>query len=142
MLRSALTANSVLPQLDAKPLSRAHERALNTGNRAHMPRISELLASISRLDLVLPEFQREYVWNREQAKQLVISLVKEYPVGGLLIWKTNDPPELKNIDRLPERLGTVDVLLDGQQRLTTLYMLITGEIPGVLYDRRHPDRSP
>ena len=81
-------------------------------------KISELLDSIRKYDLVLPEFQREYVWTREQAKQLMVSLVKGYPVGGLLIWKTDQPPELKNVHKLPEKLGTVQVLLDGQQRLT------------------------
>jgi uncharacterized protein with ParB-like and HNH nuclease domain len=45
-------------------------------------KISELLDSIRKYDLVLPEFQREYVWSREQAKQLMVSLVKRYPVGG------------------------------------------------------------
>ena len=92
-------------------------------------KISELLDSIRKDDLVLPEFQREYVWTREQAKQLMVSLVKSYPVGGPLTWKTDKPPELKNLDRAPEKLGTVQVLLDGQQRLTTLNMLITGHIP-------------
>jgi hypothetical protein len=92
-------------------------------------KISELLDSIRKYDLVLPEFQREYVWTREQAKQLMVSLVKSYPVGGLLVWKTDRPPELKNVAKLPERLGRVQVLLDGQQRLTTLHMLITGDLP-------------
>jgi uncharacterized protein with ParB-like and HNH nuclease domain len=46
-----------------------------------------------------------------------------------LLWKTDHPPELKNIDKLPDKLGTVQVLLDGQQRLTTLHMLMTGEVP-------------
>ena len=55
-------------------------------------KISELLHSIRKHDLVLPEFQREYVWTREQAKQLMMSLVRNYPVGGLLFWKTDDPP--------------------------------------------------
>ena len=92
-------------------------------------KISELLFSIRKQDLVLPEFQREYVWTREQAKQLMVSLSKEYPVGALLFWKTDQPPELKNVIFLPDRLGTVQLILDGQQRLTTLYMLIEGEIP-------------
>lgn len=92
-------------------------------------KISDLLTSISQKDMVLPEFQREYVWSTEQAKQLISSLLKEYPVGGLLFWKTDKPPELKNVDVLPEKLGTVTVMLDGQQRLTTLYMLLRGEIP-------------
>ena len=91
--------------------------------------ISELMSDITARNLVLPEFQREYVWAREQAKQLLVSLWRKYPVGGLLIWRTQSPPELKNVKELPEILGTVQVLLDGQQRLTTLYMLITGNIP-------------
>jgi hypothetical protein len=49
-------------------------------------KISELLDDIRTQDLVLPEFQREYVWTGDQAKQLMVSLVKSYPVGGLLIW--------------------------------------------------------
>jgi hypothetical protein len=92
-------------------------------------KINELLTSIANKDMVLPEFQREYVWGMDQAKQLLGSLLKEYPVGGLLFWKTDTPPELKNIDVLPEKIGTVTVILDGQQRLTTLYMLLRGNIP-------------
>lgn len=92
-------------------------------------KISELLDDIRKYDLVLPEFQREYVWTREQAKQLIISLTKGYPIGGLLLWKTDQPPELKNLQKAPDKLGTVQVLLDGQQRLTTLHMLIKGVIP-------------
>ena len=91
--------------------------------------ISEMISDIRTQDLVLPEFQREYVWSREQAKQLLVSLTLKYPVGGLLFWKTQEPPELKNVKELPEKLGTVQVILDGQQRLTTLYMLMTGDIP-------------
>jgi hypothetical protein len=94
-----------------------------------MTKINELLSDIRTRDLVLPEFQREYVWTRDQAKQLIVSLVKGYPVGGLLIWKTDKPPELKNMPKLPEKMGTLQVLLDGQQRLTTLHMLLTGSIP-------------
>ena len=91
--------------------------------------VSEAISDIRTQNLVLPEFQREYVWSREQAKQLLVSLTRKYPVGGLLFWKTQEPPELKNIDSTPERLGTLQLILDGQQRLTTLYMLMTGEIP-------------
>ena len=52
--------------------------------------------AIKNLDAVLPEFQREYVWEREQAKQLMVSLFKSYPTGSLLFWKTTNPPEIKN----------------------------------------------
>ncbi len=92
-------------------------------------KINELMDGIRKKDVVLPEFQREYVWSREQAKQLMVSLVKSYPVGSLLFWKTDEPPELKNLKAAPDKLGTLQVTLDGQQRLTTLYMFVTGEIP-------------
>lgn len=92
-------------------------------------KIDLILSDIESLDVVLPEFQREYVWNRKQANRLIASLIKEYPVGGLLYWKTENPPELKNVKKLPDKLGSIQVLLDGQQRLTTLYLLIKGQIP-------------
>lgn len=92
-------------------------------------KINQLIDDIRQKDLVLPEFQREYVWRKEQAKQLMVSLRRNYPVGGLLFWKTDSPPELKNISKLPDKLGTIELILDGQQRLTTLYLLLTGKIP-------------
>lgn len=104
-------------------------------------KIRELISDISNRNLVLPEFQREYVWSNDQAKKLMASLIKEYPVGSLLIWKTNSPPDLKKIEYIPEILGTVKVILDGQQRLTALYMLITGEIPPY-YSREEIENDP
>lgn len=91
--------------------------------------ITELLDSIKSLDLVLPEFQREYVWEKEQGKQLLVSLFKGYPTGSLLFWKTDNPPEIKNMEIPKEKIGTTQVILDGQQRLTTLYLLIKNDIP-------------
>ena len=98
-------------------------------------KIRELIDGIRKFDMVLPEFQREYVWTKEQAKQLMLSLFKGYPVGSLLFWKTDNPPELKNLPDIPEKLGTIDVILDGQQRLTTLFMLSGGEIPPYYTER-------
>lgn len=98
-------------------------------------KVNQLIDSIASYDLVLPEFQREYVWTKEQAKQLLVSLIKDYPVGGLLFWKTDSPPELKNLSNPPEQIGTIDIILDGQQRLTTLYMLMTGKIPPYYLDQ-------
>lgn len=106
-------------------------------------KISELIYSIKIHDLVLPEFQREYVWTYDQSKKLMSSLVKDYPVGSLLLWKTNNPPELKNYHGNGSNDSVHQVILDGQQRLTTLYLLITGEIPpyyilkDITYDPRN-----
>ncbi len=91
--------------------------------------IRELMDGIRNLDHVLPEFQREYVWNREQAKQLMVSLFKGYPTGSLLFWKTTNPPDIKNNAVARDKIGTTSVILDGQQRLTTLYMLTLNAIP-------------
>jgi hypothetical protein len=92
-------------------------------------KIAELLDGIRKLDMVMPEFQREYVWTRDQAKKLMDSLFKEYPTGSLLFWKTDNPPEIKNMAVDREKIGSTLVILDGQQRLTTLYLLVNGEIP-------------
>jgi uncharacterized protein with ParB-like and HNH nuclease domain len=91
--------------------------------------IRELMDGIRNLDLVLPEFQREYVWEREQAKQLMVSLYRGYPTGSFLFWKTANPPEIKNSAIPLDKIGTTQVILDGQQRLTTLYLLTRGKIP-------------
>src|SRR3546814_19390701 len=47
----------------------------------------------------------------------------------MLTWETNNPPELKGPHKYDDKQGAVRILLDGQQRLTTLYMLIRGELP-------------
>ena len=92
-------------------------------------KISQALDKIDEKQLFVPAFQREYVWKRDDAKQLVDSLIKEYPTGTMLTWETNTPPELKGPHKYDEKQGAVRILLDGQQRLTTLYMLIRGDMP-------------
>jgi hypothetical protein len=92
-------------------------------------KISTILDKIDENQLFVPAFQREYVWKREDAKLLIDSLIKQYPTGTMLTWETAKPPELKGPHRYDERMGAVKLLLDGQQRVTTLYMLIRGTIP-------------
>jgi hypothetical protein len=92
-------------------------------------KISTILDKIDGNQLFVPAFQREYVWKRDDAKQLIDSLVKEYPTGTMLTWETANPPELKGPHKYSETQGAVKLLLDGQQRVTTLYMLINGDIP-------------
>ena len=92
-------------------------------------KISTILEKIDENQLFVPAFQREYVWKRDDAKQLIDSLIKEYPTGTMLTWETANPPELKGPHKYNEKQGAVKLLLDGQQRVTTLYMLINGELP-------------
>jgi hypothetical protein len=91
--------------------------------------ISKLLDRVESNAIVLPEFQREFVWKNSQAKELMNSLFKQYPIGGLLTWETETPPEIKNEAIEQEKHALFEVLLDGQQRLTVLYMLVKDEIP-------------
>ena len=92
---------------------------------------SELIFSIKNKDIVVPEFQREYVWPYANAKELLKSLINGFPVGGILIWRTPDPPALKGMteEEVSKVQKVYQVLLDGQQRMTTMYLLATGEVP-------------
>ena len=91
-------------------------------------KISTVLDLIDGGDMALPEFQRGYVWNRDQVRGLFDSLYRRHPVGGLLVWVT----EAKTADRRgdgPIGAGSVNLLLDGQQRMTSLYGVVRGEAP-------------
>ncbi len=92
-------------------------------------KIRQILDKIDENQLFVPAFQREYVWKRADAKNLISSLIKDYPTGTMLTWETNNPPELKGTHKYTESQGAVKIILDGQQRITTLYMLMTGNIP-------------
>jgi uncharacterized protein with ParB-like and HNH nuclease domain len=92
-------------------------------------KINQILDKIDEKHLFVPAFQREYVWRREDAKDLISSLIKGYPTGTMLTWETNNPPELKGDWQYNPQQGAVKIILDGQQRITTLYLLIRGQIP-------------
>jgi hypothetical protein len=92
-------------------------------------KIKTILEKIDEQQLYVPAFQREYRWQRSDALKLVESLLKDYPTGTLLTWETNKPPEVKGPHKYDERQGAVKILLDGQQRVTTLYILSRGGPP-------------
>ncbi|MBY3211854.1 GmrSD restriction endonuclease domain-containing protein [Rhizobium laguerreae] len=92
-------------------------------------KIGSILEKIDERQLFVPAFQREYVWKKKDAKLLIDSMIKGYPTGTILTWDTNHPPELKGDHVYDARQGAIKILLDGQQRVTTLYMLIRGELP-------------
>jgi len=80
-------------------------------------------------EIALPEFQREFVWEAEQAQKLLQSLYNGYPTGSLLFWDTTTPPATKQAQERPPVGGQQQIILDGQQRLTALYLLTQGEPP-------------
>ncbi len=78
--------------------------------------------------MILPEFQRGYVWNRDQVRGLFLSLYRRHPVGGLLVWETESTKATHRGDG-PAAAGVVNLLLDGQQRMTSLYGVVRGKPP-------------
>lgn len=92
-------------------------------------KISTILDKIDENQLFVPAFQREFVWSRENVKQLISSLIKEYPTGTILTWETNNPPELKGEWKYTSSQGAIKLILDGQQRITSLYFLVRNKIP-------------
>ncbi|MFN0070450.1 MAG: DUF262 domain-containing protein [Chloroflexota bacterium] len=91
-------------------------------------KISTLLDHIDSGHMALPEFQRGYVWNRDQVRALFDSLYRRHPVGGLLVWATESSTAIHRGDGLLAA-GVVKLLLDGQQRITSLYGVVRGKPP-------------
>lgn len=81
--------------------------------------------------LKIPMFQRDFVWDDEHTADLIDSIVKGYPIGTFILWKTHDGIRyMKNIGNanlpdIPKGMAAFYVL-DGQQRITSLYAVRKG----------------
>ncbi len=100
---------------------------------ALLMKISTILDHIDSGLMALPEFQRGYVWNRGQIRAFFDSLYRGHPVGSLLVWVTESQSAdyRGDVELGP---GMVNLLLDGQQRITTIYSVARGR-PPVFFDR-------
>lgn len=90
--------------------------------------IGELIGQIAASEIKLPELQREYVWKPTQVAKLIDSLYRGYPSGSLLFWEADEEPVVREIAIAGTSTRPVRAplyLLDGQQRLTSLYRVIT-----------------
>jgi len=111
---------------------------------AYKPKsLFRMLEDIERHELLLPHIQRSFVWDEEQMIRLFDSLMRNYPVQTLLFWRTKESIKargfMQTIDRDIELSTLYDsaksaadvektFVLDGQQRLQTLYALFRGAI--------------
>ena len=102
--------------------------------------LGTLMADIQQGRLRVPRFQREFVWERSRILKLLDSMIAEYPIGTIFLW--NAPPEYNHLLRDIEGLEqpalqdyqNYQLILDGQQRLTSLYVVINGlEFEGIDY---------
>jgi Protein of unknown function DUF262 len=98
------------------------------------PRLASLLSDVTKGNVKIPVFQREYVWEDEQIMSLLDSIYQGYPVGSLLFWSTKESLKYERdvggfkLPETPEDYP-VQYVLDGQQRLTTLYGVFNSDTP-------------
>jgi hypothetical protein len=112
--------------------------------------VEELVGMIERGELRLPEMQRRYVWRSTRVRDLLDSLYRGYPSGAILLWETDEPVPLQEmaVSQQANPYKSTRLLLDGQQRLTSLSAVIRGEAVKVrgrkrpvelLFNLEHPD---
>ena len=113
--------------------------------------VEELVSKIERGELRLPEMQRRYVWRSTRVRDLLDSLYRGYPSGAILIWETDEPVPEQDfaVGQQSNPYAKTQLLLDGQQRLTSLSAVIRGEPVQVngrvrpielLFNLEHPDQ--
>src|SRR5213076_629957 len=92
--------------------------------------IDQLLTLMDSCKIVLPEFQRSFVWWPKDIDQLLTSLVQDFPAGSLLFLRADGTDELawRKAEGVPYDGEVVPdyLVLDGQQRLTSLSLALNG----------------
>lgn len=101
--------------------------------------ISTLVDMYKRGELRLPEIQRHYVWRATRVRDLLDSLYRGYPSGSILMWETHEPVPTRDgaIEQDTTAFAGRKLLLDGQQRLTSLTAVINGD-PILVRGRKRP----
>ncbi|RKS73196.1 hypothetical protein BZB76_3886 [Actinomadura pelletieri DSM 43383] len=90
--------------------------------------IGTLIGQVTSGEIRLPEIQRGYVWKPTQVAKMVDSLYRGYPFGSLLLWRTTEAPQTRElaVGSTPDGSPVPPLfLLDGQQRLTSLHRVFT-----------------
>jgi len=92
-----------------------------------------LFSDIDSGIIKIPKFQRDLIWTKEQTASLIDSIIKGYPIGTFIFWQTKEElrhfKEIGNISLPATPVGTsVKYVLDGQQRITSLYAVRKGAI--------------
>lgn len=93
--------------------------------------LASLLNNIEDGRVKVPQFQREYVWEKAAAAQLLDSIAKGFPIGTFILWETQEQlRSVRNIGnhKIPDTPEghVVQYVLDGQQRITSLYSCFKG----------------
>ena len=92
---------------------------------------NSLVTDIINGQIKIPQFQREFVWDINKSANLIDSIIKGYPIGTFIFWRTNERlRDVRNIgdftlSNIPDG-EYVNFVLDGQQRLTSLFAGLKG----------------
>jgi hypothetical protein len=86
-----------------------------------------LIEDITFGKIGLPEIQRPFVWPNVNVRNLFDSLYRGYPAGYLLFWETGSDPDMRRIGEHHDQKAPSLAIVDGQQRLTSLYAVIKGK---------------
>jgi hypothetical protein len=89
--------------------------------------ISTLLGQIELGQIGLPELQRPFVWDRSQVRDLLDSLYRGYPAGYFLMWQASKDVGTVPIGADGKQMNPSTLVVDGQQRLTSLYAVFKGK---------------
>ncbi|GHF58506.1 hypothetical protein GCM10018790_40500 [Kitasatospora xanthocidica] len=93
--------------------------------------VGSLIRSIHDGSLALPNFQRSFVWEPKRTVELIKSIILRYPAGTLLTWEQSSSHRFDSrpFEEAPEGIGVEPrrLVLDGQQRLTSLYHVLSGK---------------
>lgn len=111
--------------------------------------VKTLVDKIADGELILPEMQRDYVWKSTNVRDLFDSLYRGYPSGVILVWETDELVETRDFAvETSNQRSSKWLLLDGQQRLTSLAAILSGDGVTVkdrkrdvrlLFNLEHPD---
>ncbi len=101
--------------------------------------VQELVDKIKRDEIRLPEMQRRYVWKKTQVRDLLDSLYRGYPSGMILTWENSEDVPTRDfaVEQKVSGQQRFELLLDGQQRLTSLVAILSGD-PVTVRDRQNP----
>lgn len=90
--------------------------------------VTKLIEKIDSGELGLPELQRPFVWKDQKVCDLFDSMMRGYPVGYLMLWECPTLEKKKTIGTEAHSFEAPrEVIIDGQQRLTSLYAVIKGK---------------
>ena len=92
---------------------------------------ADLISEIQKGQIKVPKFQRNFIWSLDKTAKLLDSILKGYPIGTFILWETNERlNDIKNIGNLELPPASddekVQYVLDGQQRITSLFAAYRG----------------